>query len=141
MPRPDNLHGIKRIGLSWAELMANGVPAALHLNARTDHDYARWTRFIAERPEVTCVAFEFGTGAGYRGPDRVARRASLRAGRRAGRPLMLVVRGGVQMLQRLRPHFGQVILIETDAFSRTLKRRRATTHRDRKASLDARPHA
>ena len=30
------------------------------------------------------------------------------------------------MLPRLRQHFGQVILIETDAFSRALKRRRAT---------------
>jgi hypothetical protein len=65
VPRPDNLHGIKRIGLSWAELMASGTPAALHINARTDHDYTRWTRFIAERPEVTVLAFEFGTGAGY----------------------------------------------------------------------------
>ena len=42
-----------------------GVAAALHLNARTDHDYARWTKFVAERPEVTMVAFEFATGAGY----------------------------------------------------------------------------
>jgi hypothetical protein len=38
VPRPDNLHAIKRIGLSWAELVAGGVPAALHINARTDYD-------------------------------------------------------------------------------------------------------
>ncbi len=126
VPRPDNLHGMKRIALSWAELMAAGIPAALHLNARTDYDYARWTMFIAERPEVTAVAFEFGTGAGS--PDRlewhVDRLCALAAD--AGRPLILVVRGGVRALQRLRVHFGQVILIETDAFSRALKRRRAT---------------
>ena len=38
----------------------------------------------------------------------------------------MVVRGGVRALPLLRLHFDQVILIETDAFSRTLKRRRAT---------------
>jgi hypothetical protein len=40
----------------------------------------------------------------------------------AGRPLTLVVRGGAQVLHRLKRHFGQVILVETDAFARTLKR-------------------
>lgn len=125
VPRPDNLHGIKRIGLSWAELMAGGIPAALHLNARTDFDYLRWTRFIADRPEVECVAFEFGTGAGYRGRIdwHVERLCAL--ARSIGRPLTLVVRGGVQMLPRLRACFSHVVLIESDAFSRALKRRRA----------------
>lgn len=125
VPRPDNLHSMKRIALGWAELMAGGVPAALHLNAHTDHDYARWMRFVRERPEVEIVAFEFGTGAGALGRmdwhvDRLCRVADL-----AGRPLTLVVRGGSQVLQRLRRHFARVILIETDAFARTLKRRRA----------------
>ncbi len=124
-PRPDNLHSMKRIALSWAELMAGGVPAALHLNARTDHDYRRWAQFIREREEVTAVAFEFGTGAGYEGRadwhvDRLSALAD-----RAGRPLTLVLRGGIQALARLRSKFGQVVLIETDAFARTLKRRRA----------------
>ncbi len=126
VPRPDNLHGMKRIAMSWAELMAAGVPAALHINGRTDYDYARWTRFVAERPEVATLAFEFGTGAGYSGRlewhvDRLCQLAST-----AGRPLTMVVRGGVRALPLLRLHFDQVILIETDAFSRTLKRRRAT---------------
>lgn len=126
VPRPDNLHGMKRIALSWAELMAAGIPAALHLNARTNFDYARWTQFIAARPEVEIVAFEFGTGAGH--PNRiewhVERLCALADA--AGRPLMLVLRGGVRMLSRLRVAFAQVILIETEAFSRALKRRRAT---------------
>lgn len=122
-PRPDNLHSIKRIAMSWAELMAGGIAAALHLNARTDHDYRRWGQFIRERPEVTVVAFEFGTGAGYRGRidwhvDRLCALA-----RRARRPLTLVVRGGVPALERLRAAFDQVILIETDAFPRTRARR------------------
>lgn len=124
-PRPDNLHSLKRIGLSWAELMAGGVPAALHLNARTDHDYRRWTQFIRGRAEINVVAFEFGTGAGYQGRIdwHVERLCALADG--AGRGLTLVVRGGTPALARLRSHFAQVILIETEAFSRTPKRRRA----------------
>lgn len=125
VPRPDNLHSMKRIALGWAELMAAGIPAALHLNARTDQDYARWMRFVRERPEVGVVAFEFGTGAGAPGRidwhvDRLCKLADT-----AGRPLTLIVRGGSQVFQRLRAHYARVVLIETDAFARTLKRRRA----------------
>ncbi len=125
VPRPDNLHSIKRIALSWAELMTAGIPAALHLNARTDRDYARWMRFVRERPEVEIVAFEFGTGAGA--PNRIDWHVDrlCRLADAAGRPMTLVVRGGAPVLQRLRRHFAHVVLIETDAFARTLKRRRA----------------
>lgn len=125
VPRPDNLHSMKRIALGWAELLAAGIPSALHLNARTDRDYARWMRFIRERPEVEIVAFEFGTGAGA--PNRIDWHVDrlCRLTDAAGRPLTLVVRGGAQALQRLRQHFAHVVLIETDAFARTLKRRRA----------------
>jgi hypothetical protein len=125
VPRPDNLHSMKRIALGWAELMAAGLPAALHLNARTDQDYARWMRFARERPEVEIVAFEFRTGAGV--PSRIDWHVDrlCRIADAAGRPLTLVVRGGAQVLHRLKRHFGQVVLAETDAFARTLKRRRA----------------
>ena len=125
VPRPDNLHSMKRIALAWAELMAAGIPSALHLNARTDRDYARWMRFVRERPEVEIVSFEFGTGAGA--PNRIDWHVDrlCRLADAAGRPLTLVVRGGAQVLQRLRRHFELVVLIETDAFARTLKRRRA----------------
>jgi hypothetical protein len=124
-PRPDNLHSIKRIALSWAELVIGGIPTALHLNARTDLDYRRWTQFIRDRDEVTLVAFEFGTGAGHkvRADWHVERLCAL--AERVGRPLTLVLRGGIPALTRLRASFAQVILIETDAFARTLKRRRA----------------
>ena len=89
---------MKRIALSWAEVMGLGVPAALHLNARTDHDYARWTKFVAERPEVTMVAFEFATGAGYSERlewhvDRLCALASA-----AGHELTLIVRGGLRAM-------------------------------------------
>lgn len=123
VPRPDNLHSMKRIALGWAELTGAGIPAALHLNARTDRDYARWMRFLRERPEVEIVAFEFGTGAGA--PHRIDWHVDrlCRLADASGRSLTLVVRGGAQVLQRLKRHFAKVILIETDAFARTLKRR------------------
>jgi Domain of unknown function (DUF4417) len=125
VPRPDNLHGMKRIGLSWAELTAAGVPTALHINARTDHDYARWIRFVDERPEVAALAFEFSTGAGYSG--RIDWHIEQLCGLAdcVDRPLMLVVRGGVRALLKLRAHFSRVILIDTEPFSRAVKRRRA----------------
>ncbi|KLK91934.1 hypothetical protein AA309_17400 [Microvirga vignae] len=125
VPRPDNLHSMKRIALGWAELMAARIPAALHLNARTDQDYARWMHFVRERGEVEIVAFEFGTGAGA--PNRIDWHVDrlCRIADAAGRPLTLIVRGGTKVLQRLKRHFAQVILIETVAFARTLKRRRA----------------
>lgn len=125
VPRPDNLHSMKRIALGWAELIAAGIPAALHLNARTDRDYARWMRFVQERSEVEIVAFEFGTGAGT--PKRIDWHVDrlCRIADTTGRPLTLVVRGGSQVIQRLKRHFANVVLIETDAFTRTLKRRRA----------------
>lgn len=125
VPRPDNLHGMKRIALSWAEMSAAGVPAALHVNARTERDYERWTAFVRERPEVGVVSFEFGTGAGDPGRVEwhVERLRALAGG--VDRPLDLVVRGGARFLRRLRDRFASVTLVETDAFMRTMKRGRA----------------
>lgn len=39
VPRTDNLHAMKRILLTWTEMAAAGLPAALHVNGRTHHDY------------------------------------------------------------------------------------------------------
>lgn len=126
VPRPDNLHAMKRIALCWAELTAAGIPTALHLNARTDFDFLRWTRFVAARPEIAVVAFEFGTGAGY--PDRIDWHVDhlCALARAANCPLTLVLRGGTQALAELRAAFDHVVLVETQAFSRAIKRRRAT---------------
>lgn len=125
VPRTDNLHSMKRILLAWTELAAAGLPTALHVNGRTRHDYARWAGLIAARPEIEILAFEFATGCG-RGERidwHVAELCAL-AGR-VGRPLALVIRGGGRKLAQLRRHFAQVTLIETEAFSRTIRRRRA----------------
>ncbi|MGH7268007.1 MAG: hypothetical protein ACREMB_24585 [Candidatus Rokuibacteriota bacterium] len=60
----DDLHSIKRIALVHEEFLSEGLPAALHINARTDQDWERWRAYVAVRPEVTHIAFEFATGAG-----------------------------------------------------------------------------
>lgn len=125
VPRLDNLYSIKRIALCWAELLEAGMPAALHLNARTDFDYERWLCFIEARPEVESVAFEFGTGAGYANRIDWHVNQLCRIARQVSRPLTLIVRGGTHVIDRLKNSFNKVVLIESDAFSRTLRRRRA----------------
>lgn len=125
VPRTDNLHAMKRILLAWTEMAAAGLPTALHVNGRTQHDYARWTELIADRPEIEILAFEFATGCG-RGERinwHVAQLCALAD--RVGRPLALVIRGGGRKLDVLRRHFTSVALIDTEAFSRTIRRRRA----------------
>ena len=125
VPRTDNLHAMKRILLAWTEMASVGVATALHVNARTEHDYARWGALIADRQEIEILAFEFATGCG-RGERidwHVAQLCALAD--RAGRPLAIVVRGGGRKLDTLRQHFAQVTLVETDAFVRTIRRRKA----------------
>ncbi|RWH48038.1 MAG: hypothetical protein EOQ80_12850 [Mesorhizobium sp.] len=125
VPRTDNLHAMKRILLTWTEMAAARLPAALHINGRTLHDYLRWADLITERPEIEILAFEFATGCGRgeRFDWHVAQLCALAD--RVGRPLTLVVRGGGRKLGELRRHFAHVALIETEAFSRTIRRRRA----------------
>jgi hypothetical protein len=119
VPRTDNLHAMKRILLVWTEMASAGLRAALHVNGRTQRDYARWAELIAERPEIEILAFEFATGCG-RGERidwHVAQLCALAD--RVGRPLALVIRGGGRKLDALRRNFTRVILVETEAFSRT----------------------
>jgi hypothetical protein len=125
VPRTDNLHAMKRILLAWKEMAAAGLPAALHVNARTDQDYRRWGELIAKRPEIEILAFEFATGGG-RG-ERIDWHVEqlCKLADRVGRPLTLMIRGGGRKAALLRHHFAHVILIETEAFARAIRRRRA----------------
>ena len=125
VPRTDNLHAIKRILLAWTEMASAGLATALHVNGRTEHDYLRWGHLVAERPEIEILALEFATGCG-RG-ERIDWHVSQLCGLadRVGRSLAIVVRGGGRKLEELREHFAQVTLVETEAFARTIRRRRA----------------
>lgn len=40
-PRWDDLHSLKRIAIVHEEFLNEGLPAALHVNARTDKDWER----------------------------------------------------------------------------------------------------
>jgi len=125
VPRTDNLYAMKRILLAWTEMAAAGLPTALHVNARTEQDYTRWGDLIRTRSEIETLAFEFATGCGRGGRidwhvDQLRRLPDL-----AGRPLSLVIRGGGRKLVELREQFAHVAILETDAFTRTHRRRRA----------------
>ena len=124
VPRWDDLHAMKRIAIAWYEFADGGIPAALHLNARTERDYERWARFISDRPEVTHVAFEFGTSAGRPGRREwhAAQLATL--AQAVDRPLHLLVRGGISVLDGLAAAFARTTLLDTTAFMKTMMRRR-----------------
>jgi hypothetical protein len=122
--RYNDMHAMKRIGTAWQEIVAAGVPGAYHLNARTSQDYRRLAAFIAVRPEVTDVAFEFKTGAAWRTrlTFHVAELVQLAA--RIGRPLYLVMIGGMTVLPALAAAFNRVTYIDTSAFMNTMHRQR-----------------
>ncbi|MDO7837106.1 DUF4417 domain-containing protein [Sphingobium sp. HBC34] len=125
VPRSDNLHAMKRIMLVWVEMAQAGIPTALHINARTERDYERWTELIEARPEISALAVEFATGAG-RGTRidwHVARLGELAAN--VSRPLRLVLRGGGRVLEPLRQSFAAVTMIDTDAFTKSRCRKQA----------------
>jgi hypothetical protein len=126
-PRTDDLHSIKRIGLVFSEFLNEGLPAALHVNGRTDMDFLRWSQFIAERPEVTHIAYEFRTMSG-RQQTHVDWLVGLT--RSVGRPLHLLVRGGSEFLPTLREAFAGVTFLDTSVFMKTMKRQRAHRRMD-----------
>ena len=125
-PRWDDMHSMKRIAHTHEEFLREGMPAALHVNARTERDWDRWTEYIRSRSEVTHVAFEFRTGAGWAG--RIDWQASQLAGlaQGAGRPLHLVLRAaGGDVLPRLVSAFGETTVLDTTSFMKAVHRQRA----------------
>ena len=121
-PRQDNLHAIKRIGLVHEEFLRAEMPAALHVNGRTDTDFQRWAEYISERPEVTHIAYEFATGTARKGrlEQHTYWLADLAKG--VGRPIHLVVRGGMSQLPVLVRTFAEVTVVDTSIFIKTMKR-------------------
>src|SRR5258706_12378365 len=116
---------MKRIALIWSEIQREGVPCALHVNARTERDWERWVEFLNAHREINHLAFEFGTGAGakLRMPWYLAQLDNL--AHQVRRPLHLIVRGGLNEWARLWAAFAGVTLIDTAAFIKTQKRQRA----------------
>lgn len=130
VPYWDNDHNLKRIAFSWVELMQAGIPCALHINAHRQRDYDNWKELIQVRKDITALSVEFGTGMGHpsRAPWHIEQLCDL--ARSAGRPLSLVVRGGLAYAAQLRRGFASLLFIDTDPFLRTLQRSRAVLGND-----------
>ena len=125
-PRSDDLHSMKRIALVWQEFIEEGLQAALHVNARTDTDWQRWTDFIRERQEVAYIAYEFGTGAGWGGRKQWHAEKLANLAQMIDRPIHLILRGGLDVRPILDPAFPHMSILETSIFMKTMKRQRAT---------------
>ncbi|WP_441323993.1 hypothetical protein [Inquilinus sp. CA228] len=124
-PRWDDLHSMKRIALVNDEFLQAGMPSALHVNARSDTDNERWIDFVAERPEITHLAYEFTTGSGRLGRCEVHAGWLARLAHSIDRPLTIVIRGGLEMLPVLVEAFDKVVVLDTSAFMRAVNRRNA----------------
>ncbi len=125
VPRWDDMHAMKRIALVHCEFQSEGLPAALHVNGRTDADFQRWTDFVGARPEITHLAYEFTTGTGW--ADRQEQHAAWLCGLATAvkRPLKLVLRGGIEVANTLANSFDQVTVLDTTSFFKTMMRKRA----------------
>jgi len=125
-PRHDNFHAMKRIAWAWFRMTQGGLCTALHLNARTDHDFARWIRFVKDRPEVKAVAFEFLTGSATNASAQLYVQRLTRFAQEVGRPITLVIRGRAALAEQLAGVFSQIVLIDSSPYMRATKRRRAS---------------
>lgn len=128
-PRWDDLHAMARIAIVHEEFLRAGLPAALHVNGRTDADFGRWADYIAARSEITHVAYEFATGTGWK--TRRGQHAAWLAGMAAAvnRPLHLLMRGGMDQLPTLVKGFSGLTILNTSIFMKTMKRQCAYPER------------
>jgi hypothetical protein len=123
-PRWDDLHSMKRIGIVHSEMLNEGFQAALHVNGRTETDFQRWTEFLRSRSEIQILAYEFATGTGWIGRREIHVEWLTKLASDVGRPLDIIIRGGVELIPALARAFAHVTFIDTSAFMRTMKRRR-----------------
>lgn len=125
-PRHDDLHAMKRIGISWKESFDAELPCALHVNGRTPRDFERWAEFVVRHPEIEYLSYEFGTGAGH--PDRCLQHAAWvkSIATETGRSLGLVFRGHGELLSSFAQAFKNVVYIDTTSFMKSVNRQRLT---------------
>lgn len=140
-PRVGDMSAMKRILLCAEEMMTGGLPTALHVNGRTPHDFARWSKVIQRIDGITHLAYEFTTGAAYgeRRERHVAWLCELAAN--AGRPLDIIVFGDRRVVTPLSSFFARVTWIDTSSFMKTIHRKRATRSGNGKLVWIAEPTA
>lgn len=124
-PRWDDLHAMKRIAIIHEEFLREGLPAALHVNGRSESDFWRWATYLRARPEITHVAYEFTTGTGWAGRQEQHAQWLTELAATVGYPLHLVVRGGLDALPILVRAFAGMTVLDTSIFMKTMKRQRA----------------
>lgn len=124
-PRHDNFHAMKRIAWAWFRMTQGGLCTALHLNARTDHDFDRWTHFVRSRPEINAVAFEFLTGSATNASAQLYAERLRHFAKGIGRPISLIMRGRADLKAQLAEAFQQVVLLDASPYMRATKRRKA----------------
>lgn len=126
VPRWDDLHSMKRIALVQQEFQSEGLPAALHVNGRTDTDFRRWTEYLVAHPEITHLAYEFTTGTGWAGRQELHATWLCELAANVGRPLNLVLRGGIEVAGKLARSFAHITVLDTTSFFKTMMRKRAS---------------
>ncbi len=139
VPRWDDLHAMKRIALIHYEFLSEGLPAALHVNGRTDTDFLRWTEYIAARPEIKVISYEFATGPGRAARIDLHVRWLCDLAAQVPHPLHLIVRGGIDKLPALRKRFHQVTFIDTASFMKTMMRQKATLQNGNRLAWSSTP--
>lgn len=124
-PRWTDLHAMKRIALVHHEFLLEGLPAALHVNGRTEMDFLRWAKYLRDHQEIDVLSYEFTTGGGYiqRREQHITWLCGL--AHDVARPLRMVLRGASEIAPQLKAAFSRVAVIDTTAFVKTMNRQRA----------------
>lgn len=135
-PRTNDLSSMKRIAVTHREFVLGGIPAALHVNGRTDRDFERWARFLQRRHGVSCIAFEFSTGSNRRDRYQTYIKWLKELQRHVSRPLDIVLRGNPVAIRDLRAAYRKVIYLETTSFMKTTKRKIARRAGNQKLRWD-----
>ena len=92
-----------------------------------DTDFLRWTEYVAARPEITHIAYEFRTMSGRQKTHVDWLIGMVRA---VERPLHLIMRGGTEYLPSLTAAFAGTTFMDTSVFMKTMNRQRAYTGKD-----------
>lgn len=121
VPRTDNMHAMKRIAIVHEEMCRSGLPAALHVNGRTENDFIRWAKFIKDRDFIDTISYEFITGSGL--SERLKQHCDwlIMLMQIVGRDLNLVVRGNPLCIDHL-IQFYNITYIECTSFMKAMKR-------------------
>lgn len=129
-PRPSDFSAMKRIAMVQAEFLGAGIPCALHPHIVTQKDSERWQVFVASRPEIRTIAYEFTTGAGYEFLKSRHVEHLKKLSENAGRPLDLVLRGDKSVISQLNQYFQNIIYIDTNAFMKGVRSRKMAVRVD-----------